>query len=283
MSSLSLTIRRLCRDEMDILIEWAGSEGWNPGLYDADSFYVADPEGFLIGEIDGEPIAMISAVKYGKTFGFVGFYIVKPDFRRKGYGLSIWNAAIEHLSGRNMGLDGVVDQQNNYKKSGFKLAYRNIRYEGLSAVKPFNKSLMTDLLKVPFETIEKYDLLFFPELRTEFLKSWINQKDSFALGILNDGKLKGYGVIRPCQSGYKIGPLFADNPELAEHLFNALNSKVKPGQPIFLDTPEVNHNAILLAENHNMKFVFETARMYTGDFPDLPVDRIFGVTTFELG
>ncbi len=28
---------------------------------------------------------------------------------------------------------------------------------------------------------------------------------------------------------------------------------------------------------------FETARMYTGPAPALPLRRIFGVTTFELG
>jgi hypothetical protein len=29
--------------------------------------------------------------------------------------------------------------------------------------------------------------------------------------------------------------------------------------------------------------MFETARMYRGRAPDLPLDRIFGITTFELG
>jgi hypothetical protein len=32
-----------------------------------------------------------------------------------------------------------------------------------------------------------------------------------------------------------------------------------------------------------MNVVFETARMYTSDFPQLPLEKIFGVTTFELG
>ena len=29
--------------------------------------------------------------------------------------------------------------------------------------------------------------------------------------------------------------------------------------------------------------VFETARMYTGAPPAIPVDRVYGVTSFELG
>jgi len=275
-------IRTMSRDEIDIAIDWAASEGWNPGLHDADCFYAADPEGFLVGEIDNEPVAVISAVKYGETFGFIGFYIVKPMYRGLGYGIQIWNAALERLSGRNVGLDGVVAQQSNYKKSGFELAYRNIRYEGVSGGQARNPEIIT-LSQLPFDAVEAYDRPFFPEKRGRFVKAWLNQPESLALGIMQKGRLSGYGVIRACRSGYKIGPLFADSPELAGALFIALKAGVKPGSPVYLDVPEMNREAVTLAENHKMKLVFETARMYTGDFPDLPLSRLFGVTSFELG
>jgi ribosomal protein S18 acetylase RimI-like enzyme len=118
------------RAEIDLAVEWAAREGWNPGLQDADAFHAADPEGFLLGALAGEPAAVISAVRYGEGFGFIGFYIVRPDLRGRGYGLTLWNAAMARLAGRNVGLDGVVAQQPNYRKSGFRLAYRNIRHEG---------------------------------------------------------------------------------------------------------------------------------------------------------
>lgn len=284
-SSLSTdyVIRSMTRDEVDLAIAWAASEGWNPGLSDADCFYSADSQGFLIGEITHQPIATISAIKYGDTFGFIGFYIVKPEYRGQGYGMKLWNAALNYLAGRNIGLDGVVAQQHNYQKSGFKLAYRNIRYEGISGGSDPNNSEIISLSQLPFEVIEQYDRPFFPEPRSQFLRSWLNQPESIALGVLEDGNLVGYSMIRPCRSGYKIGPLFADRPEFAEALFLALKSRVKPGQPIYLDVPEPNQQAVLLAEKHIMQLVFETARMYTGNFPNLPLDRIFGVTTFELG
>ena len=100
---------------------------------------------------------------------------------------------------------------------------------------------------------------------------------------MQDGSLSGYGVIRTCRNGYKIGPLFADTQELAGSLFLALKSKVKPTDAIFLDTPEINQSALALAESHNMKVSFETARMYTGELPVMPLNRIFGVTSFEIG
>ncbi|HEY8095690.1 MAG TPA: GNAT family N-acetyltransferase [Methylobacter sp.] len=273
----------MSHEEINIAVDWAASEGWNPGLYDADCFYAADPEGFLVGELNNELVATISAVKYGETFGFIGFYIVKPDYRGQGYGIQIWNAGLERLSGRNVGLDGVVAQQSNYRKSGFELAYRNIRYEGVSGGVKAETPEVIDLSQLPFEVVEAYDRPFFADNRTRFLKAWLNQPESIALGIMQKGKLSGYGMVRACRSGYKIGPLFADSPELAESLFVSLQAEIMPGKPIYLDVPETNHDAVALAEKHKMKLVFETARMYTGVFPDLPLNRLFGVTTFELG
>jgi GNAT superfamily N-acetyltransferase len=277
-------IKTMSLEEVNIAIEWAAAEGWNPGIHDADCYSTADPNGFLIGLIGDEPIATIYAIKYGESFGFLGFYIVKPEYRGKGYGIQIWNAGLKYLEGRTIGLDGVVAQQDNYKKSGFKLAYRNIRYEGIGGCTlPGSDSEIVKLATLPFETINSYDRLFFPENRSVFIKSWINQPECHSLGIMQNGKLSGYGVIRMCRVGYKIGPLFADNPEMAENLFLALKSKIKSTEPVFLDTPEVNQSAVALAERYNMKVSFETARMYSGQVPDMPTNRIFGVTSFEIG
>ncbi|OGV68656.1 MAG: GNAT family N-acetyltransferase [Lentisphaerae bacterium RIFOXYB12_FULL_65_16] len=277
------TIRTMTRQEVDIAIDWAAAEGWNPGLYDADCFYAADPSGFLVGLLGDEPIAAISAVKYGDSFGFLGFYIVKPAFRGKGYGIQIWNAALADLRGRTIGLDGVVDQQLNYKKSGFALAYGNIRHQGVGGGCHSTDPEIVPLSTIPFDKICAYDKPFFPDSRTQFLRCWIDRPKSVALGILRRRELGGYGVLRICRSGYKVGPLFADSPEFAERLFVALKAQAPEGAPVFLDTPAVNSAAIDLVKRHNMIAMFETARMYTGRSPDLPLSRLFGVTSFELG
>ncbi len=270
-------------EEVDLAIEGAASEGWHPGIHDAECFYSADPHGFFIGLLGDEPIATISAVKYGESFGFIGLYIVKPKYRGKGYGIQVWNAGLKYLEGRNVALDGVIEQQDHYKASGFKWAYRNIRHEGRGGGNAPEHSGIVKLSTVPFETVDSYDRPLFPASRTRFLKSWIEQADSNALGIMQDGKLAGYGVIRKCRSGYKIGPLLADSPELAESLLLALTSGIKPAEPFYFDTPEVNQAAVALAERYDMKPVFATARMYTREEPDTPLERLFGVTSFELG
>jgi len=277
------TIRSMNRQEIDLAIEWAAAEGWNPGLEDAECFYRADPDGFLAGLMDGEPVACISVVRYGESFGFLGFYIVKPEYRGRGLGLELWKAGLQRLEGRVVGLDGVVAQQENYRKSGFTLAYRNIRYMGVASGSRENLSEMVPLSSIPFEEVAAYDQAFFPDDRRAFLQSWTSREGSHDFGIQENGALVGYGLIRPCRTGYKIGPLFADRAELAETLFRTLESSVPEGSPIFLDIPEVNPAALELVQRHKMSVVFETARMYKGAAPQLPVERIYGVTTFELG
>jgi GNAT superfamily N-acetyltransferase len=279
----SYTIRTMTRQEINIAVDWAAAEGWNPGLYDADCFYAADPGGFLVGMLGDEPIATISAVKYGSSFGFIGFYIVKPEYRGKGYGMQIWNAGLESLSGRTIGLDGVVAQQDNYRKSGFALAYSNVRYQGTGGGDYPAGAGIVPLSALAFDDICAYDQAFFPDNRREFLKYWINRPQSAALGIVRDNKLAGYGVLRICRTGFKVGPLFADSPECAEQLFVALKSHAPESAPVFLDIPVVNAAAVDLVNRQNMTVSFETARMYAGKAPDLPINRLFGVTTFELG
>ncbi|MGL1932224.1 MAG: GNAT family N-acetyltransferase [Desulfotalea sp.] len=283
MRKTNFKIATMDSEDVSIAIEWAAKEGWNPGLHDADCYYKADQNGFLVGFLDQEPIATISVINYSESFGFLGFYMVKPEYRGKGYGIQIWNAGIKYLEGRNIGLDGVVTQQDNYKKSGFKLAYSNIRYEGYGGgVSPVNMDIVK-LSTLPFETIDSYDQPFFPANRSNFIKYWINQPDSHALGIMKNGELAGYGVIRACHIGYKIGPLFADSPELAESLFLALKSKVKSSELVYLDAPKVNQAALEMAKRYSMNASFETARMYTGEIPEIPLDKIFSVMSFEIG
>src|SRR5215472_4034539 len=253
-----LRIRPMRPEEVSIAVNWAAAEGWNPGLADDACFAVADPEGFWIGELDGAPAATVSCVNYGASFAFLGFYIVREDLRGRGYGLRIWNAAIAHAGGRVIGLDGVVAQQQNYMKSAFALAYANIRYGGTVAALSAPQAGVIALTEVPFSAVEAYDATVFPAPRAAFLRAWIGAP------------------------GHVGRPLVADDRATAEVVLSALLAAAGGGE-IFLDVPSINRDAVALAQDLGLAPVFETARMYTGAIPPLHLERVFGVTTFELG
>ena len=303
------TIRRMRRADLDIAIDWAADEGWNPGLADAECYWQTDPHGFFIGEVGGsgemrgcgesgrageagevckngagrQPIAVISALRYGANFGFLGFYMVAAPFRGQGYGIAIWEEGLRHLAGCTIGLDGVVAQQANYQRSGFELAYRNIRFESVGLHTLEINPAILEVRTLPFDLIANYDAPFFPEQRHTFLRAWVSAPHHHALCYFEHGTVKGYGVIRRCRTGHKIGPLCADTPDIAEALYDALCARIGAGIPVFLDVPETNPHAVTLAEQHHMKRVFETARMYRGVAPEIDIARLYGVTSFEIG
>jgi GNAT superfamily N-acetyltransferase len=277
-----LRIRTMRPDEIPIAVDWAANEGWNPGLADAACFATVDAGGFLIGELDGVPAATVSCVNYGTSFAFLGFYIVRKEVRGHGHGLRIWNAAIAHAGARVIGLDGVVAQQQNYKKSGFALAYANVRYGGTVSAPDVPPAGVTALSEVPLAMVEADDATVFPAPRGAFLRAWIGARGHVGRAFVRDGRLAAWGVIRPCRKGRKIGPLVADDRIAAEAVLSGLLAGVGGGE-IFLDVPNINREAIALAQDLGLAPVFETARMYTGAIPPLRLERVFGVTTFELG
>lgn len=279
----TFSIRRMKPAELKIATDWAQKEGWNPGIHDWEYFYKADPQGFFIGCLGDEPIATGSAVIYDDHFAFCGLYIVKPEYRNQGYGLQLTQERLKYIGNRTTGLDGVLDKVSKYERLGYVKAHKNIRYE--YSQEPFSiaPSLeIVDLKMIPFVEIAAFDRKFFPASRTTFLKSWITQPDSSALGYVNQEKLVGYGVIRKCYEGYKIGPLFAETTAIAEALFKALSSTIDKG-PIYLDVPEPNIDALFLLKDYEMKPKFELIRMYRNGLPDFDLSGIFGITTFELG
>ncbi|MEI6315765.1 MAG: GNAT family N-acetyltransferase [Syntrophus sp. (in: bacteria)] len=278
----SLIVRHMTREECSLAIEWAAQEGWNPGIHDAECFYAADPNGFFIAELNGKPVGCLSAVAYDEHFGFAGFYIVKPGLRSQGIGHHLIQKATAYMGNRTVGNDAVIAQQETYEKYGFRLNYRNVRYRGIASSLVTNSPEIIDLRKIPFDQLIVYDRGMFPSERSTFLNYWIKQPEGAALGNVKNGQLSGYGVIRKCRQGFKIGPLFADNEEIADNLFLALTAKVH-GEEYFLDIPEPNPGARALVIRYDMQMVFETARMYSGIPPSLPLEKIFGVTSFELG
>jgi GNAT superfamily N-acetyltransferase len=280
--SSEFLIRRMQKQELKIALDWARQEGWNPGLHDQNCFYQADPQGFFIGFLGKDPIATASMVAYNNSFAFFGLFIVKPEFRHQGYGLRLTQEVLQYADERMTGLDGVLQQVPNYEKMGYRIAYKNIRYSFKPSLISAPLKNILNLEQIPFEKIILFDQICFPAKRSSFLECWINPPEGRALGYFeNQQNLRGYGVIRRCFDGYKIGPLFAENVSIAETLLQALTHSIQA--TVYLDVPQINSEAQKLAQKYQMEPRFEVMRMYRNGTPPHSLDFVYGITTYELG
>lgn len=276
MNSASRTTRPLQPGEVTLLIDWAAAEGWNPGLRDAALFHAADPDGFIGAFVGDEMAAGIAAVAYGADFGFIGLYISRPDLRGRGHGKAVWKAGMERLGSRIIGLDGVAEQQANYRSMGFEAAYRTVRYSGRFGGGRVDAGLARLTAEMHAATAA-FDRRYFPGPRPAFLEGWLKPPHK-ALAMLRDGAIVGYGVARQCREGWKIGPIVAGEEADARKLLEGLAAGI---DAVHVDVPETAAGFVDFLLASGFAPGFETARMYKGGSPETPPP--FAVASMELG
>jgi hypothetical protein len=207
---------------------------------------------------------------------------VRAELRGGGIGSALFDRALDRAGGRAVGLDGVLAQQSSYERRGFELAHHNVRWR-TTATADQGPADLVELSSVPLDQLLAYDAGVFGTTRREFLRAWIDRPPGRALACVADERLVGYGVLRQCAVGDKVGPLFADDAEVADWVLTGLLAAAPQGGDVFIDMPAANPQAERLRATRVIEPAFETVRMYRGGRPTEDTGRVFGVTTFEFG
>ena len=271
-------------DEVNTMYQWIAREGWNPGRHDAETFFKAFPKGLIGIKLDGELVGVSAVFKHNSQYASLGNYIVRPEYRGQGLGITMTRRRLQMAGYRNLSLNGVIEKEAIYRSVGFRTAHINQRFRFKWKHPPEKLcDKLVNLKKVTFLELLEYEKHLFPGKRKAYLKAWVTQPEASAFCFKDHHDIKGLGLIRPCAKGYKIGPLFADTPVIAEHLMQALLQH-SLGQPTFCDVPELNHNARHLVHSfEGQPTDFLCARMYRGYQPELDYQRLYALTSLEAG
>jgi GNAT superfamily N-acetyltransferase len=280
-----LSLGPMRREEADILAGWAAGEGWNPGKADIGIAWATDPDAFIALRQGSELAGGGTIFSYDGCFGFMGLFIVRRELRGAGLGSKLWHHRLKRLKerlqpGAPIGMDGVFAMVPFYERGGFALAYRDLRFEGIA--RGATDQQVRSLDPSMFALVEAFDRDYVPAPRAGFLRQWMFQPGAHAIGLIENDRLIGYGIARPARAGYKLGPVFAERPDVAERVIGSLMAKIA-GEQVQLDVPEPNQAGIGLTQQFDLREVFGCARMYCGAAPKLPVQGIYGVTSFEFG
>jgi len=282
-SGFSISV--MTEDEVAVLDDWAAAEGWNLGLSDVRLARQIDPEAFIALRQGDELAGGGTVFSYDGRFGFMGLFIMRADMRRRGLGRILWQWRRDRLldrlePGAAIGMDGVYDMVPFYQRGGFMPSYRDLRYQGIATGQSHPD--VVDLGAADFDEIDRYDRAHVPASRTAFLRAWMSVPGVHVVGLREKGGLAGYAVARPCRTGFKIGPLFADRADVAVRLLDTLMSRIA-GSQVQIDVPEINPAAVAMAGRFGLSMVFGCVRLYHGPKPDLPLHRIFANTSMEFG
>jgi GNAT superfamily N-acetyltransferase len=186
MDHSDISIDQMTREEVSTLEQWACTEGWNPGRADIGIAWQFDPQAFIAMRREGELIAGGTVMSYGGQFGFMGLFIVRSDVRGEGLGARLWHHRRDRLlarlkPGATIGMDGVFNMVPFYTRGGFRLAWRDLRFEGVAHGQP--DPHIIGLETIGLSEIERFDRRFFrwlearccrPGSRSLVLTRWVS-------------------------------------------------------------------------------------------------------------
>ncbi|KAG9323755.1 hypothetical protein KVV02_007750 [Mortierella alpina] len=327
--------------------DWSFTEHWNPatkGQEIPDVYLKTDAKAFFYGKVGDEVVSLISCMRYGQEQAWVGYYIVSPTHRGKGYGLQGFQRALAYAGEQcpSIGLDAVMEQVKNYQKSGFtETQWQNERRHGsikdlvetserelankilLAATDPTTKGFRffedDQVLKeakarlvnladpsVDLEQLSPIEEKYTGLKRPGFLQDWVQfhahhpESRRFGAAVLSNtesqknGKplVLGYGCVRPAETSYRVGPLYASSPEVARLLLVKLavdvvqaEKQTPKGIPLAfdVDVPTINKEAVKLFDGLGWNDTFPSLRMWKGKIPKHDSNGVYGVATLEVG
>lgn len=309
----SFRIEQATEADLQVMIDRGNAEEWDQGRFDAPLYFSVDPNGFWksVSTETGEMLASVSGVVYGpaaggesRSFGFIGYYMTRPELRGRGLGLPLFMHALGDLRARGcatIGLDAVLAQENNYIKSGFLTRYRHVRY----ALKPesLGRAACTSAAAagapsslqlvpwsaLPFEDFANLDGSWFGAARPAVLRGLMAYPGAVCIAALDSssGTILGYGALREAADDWRIGPLFVSprSPAAALALLHALVSAAPASATVVIDVPATQGAAVsLLRDGLGAVVDVELARMYTDGPPrGMAEDVVWGATFLEIG
>lgn len=285
-------LRPLAPRDIPQVVAWARAEGFCPGAGDVASYRHTDRQGLWVKELEHQLIGCIAGVRYNASYGFIGLFLVDPALRGQGHGLDLWRTAMDHLAALPcIGLEAAPERVEDYRSWGFRPASPTRRWQAVATgdERPIDPHDGLNLVKgkhLPQRAVQAYDALREPSPRPHFLADWLGQKAGTVLALIDgQGQCHGFGRIRPCLlrrgTGWRIGPLLADSPALAERLLLGMLAR-HPGV-VLVDVPGANPHGDPLMLRLGFQPQSTVLRMYRGEPPRVGLGDVYGLACLELG
>ncbi|HSP24569.1 MAG TPA: GNAT family N-acetyltransferase [Saliniramus sp.] len=209
--------------------------GWNQTEADWRTILaIGEARGLFVGD---QQIASAAVIPYGGRFGWICMVLVTKPEQRKGHATRLLRWAMERLGEMQLvpGLDATPAGREVYRQLGFADIYGVTRLNAPKggvidgeAVKGVSLLSAADMAAVT-----AYDAPIFGADRSLLLGSLRERMPHLAFAVLKDGVCRGYVLAREGRNATQVGPLVADDMQVARTLLSAALSKIDG--PVFID------------------------------------------------
>ncbi|PKO15385.1 MAG: hypothetical protein CVU39_10750 [Chloroflexi bacterium HGW-Chloroflexi-10] len=235
------------------------------------AYYVYDPDGCFIAEVDGILAGICIATVYQHT-GFIGELIVQPQYRKHQLGTRLMQTAIEYLNNEGIScifLDGVLKAVPLYERLGFLPLCRSLRLFGQVSAREFTH--ITPIQTIDLPQIFDMDLQFFGSDRSFFLERRLRHYPELCWKWQDINGLQAYLFGRVGIGGWvTAGPWVSrrsaqETLPLLEHFQSAIGN-----QPFSIGVLEsTNQTVQLLVQNGMQPNPEPPMRMFLGLVPNM--------------
>jgi GNAT superfamily N-acetyltransferase len=209
---------------------------WNQTEQDWRRLLQTSPKGCFGALLDGCLIGTVTTVAYGTELAWIGMMLVDPDYRRRGLGTRLMQAALEHLrriGAASIKLDATPAGRPLYESMGFRPEGLIERWEGMG--QPGVKKKWPDWDEGLGAAVYAFDRLAFGADRSAMLASLIADSPVVPLvAITPEGQLEGFVLARPGRRAFHIGPVAAQGQGTALALLDGMLGQLA-GEKVYLD------------------------------------------------
>ncbi|GFU33810.1 n-acetyltransferase domain-containing protein [Nephila pilipes] len=288
MENLSYTVRLMTKEDVPQTLEVWRSTGMQEGTHCLYTWLEVDKEAFNVAVTDsGEIIGVCCAVIHHPNFAFVGVYAVLEKYRGYGVGKKVWDACMKHIGTINVALNAVPGKLELYRdKGGFPIVESRWTCVVNETEEPINHEALSNEVPdgidiVPFQeshllAIFEYDFALIGYDRKLAVELNCKEFDSKTFVAIKGDNCVGFGTIkRSCHNVGQVGPLYADDPAVAEVMLRKLIESHTDVKGFAMMTISSNAPANDFIKKIGCPTTEECPRLYKKEKVEVDTDKVF--------
>jgi len=255
--------------DITVGLELCRASRWNQLQHDWELFLTLSPAGCRVAVKYGRVVGTVTTVSYQNKFSWIGMVLVDPAERRQGLGTKLLQEALGIPRWQqSIGLDATPAGREVYLKLGFVDDCRLSRMETVvsAGIARGDQNPARRMVESDWQAVCELDRAVFGADRRTLLEWLFDAAQEYAWGIFRGEKLLGFTLGRHGFNFEQLGPVVAEDREVAAQLVSACLAE-QTGKTFILDATLHDEEWRQWLESAGFREQRPFIRMFRGEVP----------------